>query len=92
MPPYIYTQKVTVKEFSHEFRTPRGLYLSYPDMDSMEDIFDNRTNNDIDPIVVTDGEGVLGIGDHELAVLIYHYTWFTQLAVGLTQTEPCQFS
>ncbi|MEE3003583.1 MAG: NAD-dependent malic enzyme [Pseudomonadota bacterium] len=65
MLPYIYTPVVgsAVKEFSHEFRTPRGLYLSYPDMDSMEDIFDNRTNNDIDLIVVTDGEGVLGIGD-----------------------------
>lgn len=65
MLPYIYTPVVgaAVKEFSHEFRMPRGLYISYPDMDDMAAILENRTNNDIDVIVVTDGEGVLGIGD-----------------------------
>ncbi|MBT4885533.1 MAG: NAD-dependent malic enzyme [Legionellales bacterium] len=65
MLPYIYTPAVgsAVKEFSHEFRMPRGLYLAYPDMNFMDSMLDNRTNADIDVIVVTDGEGVLGIGD-----------------------------
>ena len=65
MLPYIYTPVVgaAVKEFSHEFRSPRGLYISYPDMDDMASILENRTNKDIEVIVVTDGEGVLGIGD-----------------------------
>jgi malate dehydrogenase (oxaloacetate-decarboxylating) len=65
MLPYIYTPVVgsAVKEFSHEFRQPRGLYISYPDIEYIEQMLDNRTNEDIDVIVVTDGEGVLGIGD-----------------------------
>lgn len=65
MLPYIYTPAVgsAVKEFSHEFRMPRGLYISYPDMNFMDTMIDNRTNKEIDVIVVTDGEGVLGIGD-----------------------------
>lgn len=63
--PIIYTPGVSaaVKEFSNEFRQPRGLYLSYPDRDKMAEIMDNRTHADIDLIVVTDGERILGIGD-----------------------------
>lgn len=63
--PKIYTPNVgaAVKEYSHEFRQPRGLYISYPQMDYIEEILDNRTHPDIDVMVVTDGEGVLGIGD-----------------------------
>lgn len=65
MLPTIYTPIVgtAVKKFSHEFRRTRGLYISYQDIDRIEEILDNRTNPDIDIIVVTDGEGVLGIGD-----------------------------
>tara|TARA_R110002110_G_scaffold404606_1_gene623103 strand:- start:118832 stop:120532 length:1701 start_codon:yes stop_codon:yes gene_type:complete len=63
--PIIYTPNVgaAVKEFSHEFRHPRGLYISYPDIEHMEDILSHRTHPDINVIVVTDGEAVLGIGD-----------------------------
>lgn len=65
MIPIIYTPIVgnAVKKFSQEFRQPRGLYISYPNMDRIGQILDNRSNPDIDLIVVTDGEGVLGIGD-----------------------------
>lgn len=65
MLPMIYTPIVgtAVKKYSHEYRQPRGLYISYPDRDHIEAILDNRSNPDIDLIVVTDGEGVLGIGD-----------------------------
>lgn len=65
MLPIIYTPVVgaAVKQHSHEFRQPRGLYLSYPDRDYMEEILQNRSNPKIDLIVVTDGESVLGIGD-----------------------------
>ncbi|MBB72588.1 MAG: NAD-dependent malic enzyme [Legionellales bacterium] len=65
MIPTIYTPIVgtAVKEFSLEFRHPRGLYLSYPEREHMEDVLKNRSNPEIDLIVVTDGEGVLGIGD-----------------------------
>ncbi|MFM8454872.1 MAG: NAD-dependent malic enzyme [Gammaproteobacteria bacterium] len=65
MLPVIYTPSVStaVKQFSWEFRQPRGLYIAYPDRDHLETIFDNRTHPDIHVIVVTDGERVLGIGD-----------------------------
>lgn len=65
MMPVIYTPIVgtAVKQFSREFRQPRGLYLSYPDRNRIGEILDNRSNPEIDLIVVTDGEGVLGIGD-----------------------------
>lgn len=63
--PVIYTPIVgtAVKEFSKEFRQARGLYLAYPHQHEMEEILDNRSNPEVDLIVVTDGEGVLGIGD-----------------------------
>ena len=65
MLPVIYTPIVgtAVKKFSEEFRRPRGIYLSYQEQDYIEEILNNRSNPEIDLIVVTDGEGVLGIGD-----------------------------
>ena len=63
--PVIYTPIVgnAVKEFSNEFRQPRGLYLPYPLHNDIDEILSNRSNPDIDLIVITDGEGILGIGD-----------------------------
>lgn len=65
MMPLIYTPTVgtAVTEFSHEFRQTRGIYLAYPDRAHLQEILHNRSNPKIDLIVVTDGEGVLGIGD-----------------------------
>ena len=65
MLPTIYTPIVdtAVKEFSTHFRQPRGLYISYNDREHIEAMLENRSNPEIDIIVVTDGEGVLGIGD-----------------------------
>lgn len=65
MLPIIYTPIVgtAVKKFSRDYRHPRGIYLSYPERENMESILMNRSNPNIDLIVVTDGEGVLGIGD-----------------------------
>ncbi|MFA6303336.1 MAG: NAD-dependent malic enzyme [Legionella sp.] len=65
MLPTIYTPIVgtAVKRFSLEYRQPRGLYISHFDKHKIEDIIQNRSNPEIDLIVVTDGEGVLGIGD-----------------------------
>lgn len=65
MLPLIYTPMIgtAVKQFSREFRNARGLYIAYPDRAYISEILDNRTNPEIDIIVVTDGEAVLGIGD-----------------------------
>ncbi|HEY6757051.1 MAG TPA: NAD-dependent malic enzyme [Nitrososphaera sp.] len=65
MAPIIYTPVVAQGciNFSHIYRRPRGLFLSYPLADMMDEIIENRPNTDVDVIVVTDGERVLGIGD-----------------------------
>ncbi len=65
MLPTIYTPIVgtAVKQFSREFRQPRGLYITHSDQHQLDEIINNRSNPEIDLIVVTDGEGVLGIGD-----------------------------
>jgi malate dehydrogenase (oxaloacetate-decarboxylating) len=69
--PLIYTPYVgdVVKTFSQQFRRPRGLYLSYQDRNDIDEIFNNRTNPNIDLIVVTDGEAVLGIGDQGIGAI-----------------------
>lgn len=65
MLPTIYTPIVgtAVKRYSHEYRQPRGLYIAHSEKNFIEEIINNRSNPEIDLIVVTDGEGVLGIGD-----------------------------
>lgn len=65
MLPIIYTPTISdaVEQFSLQLRRPRGLYLAYPDRDQMEEMIANRSNQEIDLMVVTDGERVLGIGD-----------------------------
>ena len=65
MAPIIYTPVVAQGciNFSHIYRRPRGLFLSYPLADMMDEIIENRPYSDVDVIVVTDGERVLGVGD-----------------------------
>ena len=65
MLPKIYTPVVgdAVEQFSQRYFQPRGLYISFEDQDRIELILNNRSNPDIRLIVVSDGEGVLGIGD-----------------------------
>ncbi len=69
--PYVYTPGVgsAVKAFSREFRQPRGLYVSYPDKEHIGRILDNRTHPEISTVVITDGEGVLGIGDQGIGAM-----------------------
>src|SRR5256886_847586 len=65
MTPMVYTPVVAVacQQFSHIYRRPRGLFISYPLRDSLPTLLRNRPNPDVDVIVVTDGERILGIGD-----------------------------
>jgi malate dehydrogenase (oxaloacetate-decarboxylating) len=64
MMPIIYTPIVGLacQRFSHIYRRPRGLFLSYPDRESLTQIFANVPDG-VDVIVVTDGERILGLGD-----------------------------
>ncbi len=65
MLPIIYTPTVgdAVEHFSSQHRKSRGLYISYPDIKNIDHILKKYLSDDIDLIVVTDGEAVLGIGD-----------------------------
>src|ERR1700752_965511 len=65
MTPMVYTPVVGlgIQQFSHIYRRARGLFISYPLRDSIPTLLRNRPNRDIDVIVVTDGERILGIGD-----------------------------
>jgi malate dehydrogenase (oxaloacetate-decarboxylating) len=65
MTPMVYTPVVALacQQFSHIYRRPRGLFISYPLRDSIPALLRNRPNSEVDVIVVTDGERILGIGD-----------------------------
>lgn len=65
MTPTVYTPVVAqaCQQFSHIYRRPRGLFISYPLRDSIPELLRNRPNPEVDVIVVTDGERILGIGD-----------------------------
>jgi malate dehydrogenase (oxaloacetate-decarboxylating) len=65
MLPIVYTPVVAeaCQEFSHIYRRPRGLIISYPLRDHIQSLLQNRSNKEVSVIVVTDGERILGIGD-----------------------------
>lgn len=65
MLPMIYTPVVGLacQRFSEIYRRPRGLFISYPEQDRMEEMIDNIELPDVQVIVVSDGERILGLGD-----------------------------
>ncbi|WP_058534014.1 NAD-dependent malic enzyme [Legionella saoudiensis] len=65
MLPIVYTPTVGegCQKFSEVFRKPRGLFISYPNRDKIEQIFAHPRYDSIKCIVVSDGERILGLGD-----------------------------
>jgi malate dehydrogenase (oxaloacetate-decarboxylating) len=67
MLPIVYTPTVgkAIERYSHEYRRPRGVFLSIDHPDLVEASFRNYglEAGDVDLIVATDAEGILGIGD-----------------------------
>lgn len=65
MLPIVYTPVVGAgcQRFSHTYRRPRGLFLSYPDRHRFDEILANPRFNEVEAIVVSDGERILGLGD-----------------------------
>lgn len=63
--PLIYTPTVgeACEQFSKIYRRKRGLLISYPDRDNIDEMLQNATKHKAKVIVVTDGERILGLGD-----------------------------
>ena len=67
MLPVVYDPVVAqaIERYSHEFQRPDGVYLSVDDIDNVEAAFRNYGlgADDVDLVVATDAEEILGIGD-----------------------------
>lgn len=65
MMPIVYTPTVGegCRQYSHVFRRPRGLYISYPFRQQIFSLLNNAPAQNPEVIVVTDGERILGLGD-----------------------------
>lgn len=63
--PIVYTPTVgeACQRFSEIYRRPRGLFVSYPDRELLREVLHNRPQQEVDVIVVTDGQRILGLGD-----------------------------
>ena len=67
MLPIVYTPTVgkAIERYSHEYRRPRGVFLSVDHPQDVEESLRNYglAGEDVDLLVATDSEGILGIGD-----------------------------
>ena len=65
MMPIIYTPTVgeACQRFSDIYRRHRGIFISYPDRDHIDEILHNVNRRNVKIIVITDGERILGLGD-----------------------------
>ena len=63
--PIVYTPVVgeACQKFSRIYQHHRGLFISYPDVDRMEQMLTSIPHDEVGVIVVTDGERILGLGD-----------------------------
>lgn len=66
--PVVYTPTVVeyCQRFSHIFRYPRGLFVSLEHLGHVREVIEHAPNKEVDVIVVTDGERILGLGDQGL--------------------------
>jgi malate dehydrogenase (oxaloacetate-decarboxylating) len=65
MIPIVYTPVVALgcQQFSQIYRRSRGLFVSYGRRDGVRQLLQDRPRKEVDVIVVTDGERILGTGD-----------------------------
>jgi malate dehydrogenase (oxaloacetate-decarboxylating) len=65
MLPIVYDPTVAeaIRSYSHEYRRPRGVYLSIDDPGGIRQAFENLGMDEADLIVASDAQQILGIGD-----------------------------
>ena len=63
--PLVYTPTVGegCQQFSHIWKRPRGLFLSWPPRARIDEILADPRLDHVEAIVVSDGERILGLGD-----------------------------
>jgi malate dehydrogenase (oxaloacetate-decarboxylating) len=63
--PIVYTPAVGegCQRFSEIWRRPRGLFISYPNRERIDQILAEKRHDNVRCIVVSDGERILGLGD-----------------------------
>ncbi|PKS06156.1 hypothetical protein jhhlp_007473 [Lomentospora prolificans] len=68
---YTPTEADAIQNYSRVFRKPEGCYLNIEDQDKIEESLNNFAGDDeIDYIVVSDGEQILGIGDQGVGAIL----------------------
>jgi malate dehydrogenase (oxaloacetate-decarboxylating) len=85
MMPIIYTPTVAqaVEQFSRIYRYPRGLVVNPENIEHIDALLENAPFPDVQLIVATDNEGILGIGDQGfggLAICIGKLSLYTAAA------------
>ncbi|ATY65358.1 malate dehydrogenase, putative [Cordyceps militaris] len=68
---YTPTEGDAIQNYSRLFRKPEGCFLNIREQDSIEEcLAANENTDDIDYIVVSDGEEILGIGDQGVGAIL----------------------
>ncbi|OCH92971.1 hypothetical protein OBBRIDRAFT_725739 [Obba rivulosa] len=81
--PIIYTptEAEAISKYSHLFRRSEGLYLNFSNQNSMEqDLLEQSGGREIDLVVVSDAEAILGIGDQGVGISVAKAVIYTLLA------------
>lgn len=96
MLPIIYTPTVAeaVKNFSGNYRYPRGFTVSTADIERVDQMLENVPQNDVRMIVATDSSAILGLGDQGfggMAISIGKLSLYTAAGgVGPDKTLPVE--